>query len=124
MSVWAKHKARMRKAVHSAFLLSGDLIRAGQETVNLSVRYHNKIALMGDLMEAGYSEVIDGVDRAIFNREELKEKGITLVRGNIIQLTDPGFEEIKFSLEAQEPYNGPIEVKWQVKRIDRSGNTR
>lgn len=117
MSRWAAHKARMRKAVHTAFCLSGDLVRGGQETVSLSVRYHNKIAIMGDLMEAGYSEVIDGVDRMIFNREELREKGIVLQYGNIVQLTDPGFENIKVSLVAQEPYNGPIEVKWQVKRM-------
>lgn len=117
MTAWARQKYKMRKAVHSAFRLSAILIRGNQEPVALYVRYHNKIAIMGDLMEAGYSEVIDGVDRMVFDRDELKEKGVVLAYGNIIQLTDPGFENIRVSLVAQEPYNGPVESKWQVKRV-------
>ncbi|QEG09433.1 hypothetical protein CPT_Saba_060 [Proteus phage Saba] len=117
MASWAENKRRMRKAVHSAFRLSAVLVVGDNDPVEIGVRYHNKIALMGDIMESGYSEIIDGVDRLIFDREELREKGITLYRGNIIKLVDAEMKPITLSLEAEEPYNGPIDSKWMVKRL-------
>lgn len=117
-SSWAKAKAKARKVVHSTFRLSGVLRRkdTGVE-IALSVRYHNKIAMMGDLMEAGYADVIDGVDRLIFDRNELTEKNIVLRADDTVKLVDDGFENIRLRLVAQEPINGPVEVKWQVARI-------
>jgi hypothetical protein len=85
----------------------------GVET-ELRVRWHNKIARVGDLLEAGYSEVVDGINRVIFNVPELIEKGVVLARGGRITLDTEYYDGAQLILETKEPRVGPVEEIWLI----------
>lgn len=80
--------------------------------VGLRVRWHNKIQLVGDLESGGYAESIEGIERIIFDREELAQKAVTLQYLGLVIMADG----TRLRLHTQEPIVGPIEVIWQVSR--------
>lgn len=109
---WQDLKARTRRIVHTTF--------AGSATykdnsliapVGLNVRWHNKIQLVGAL-EEGYAETIEGIERIIFDRDELALKQVNLVHKGQVVMEDG----TRLRLETQEPIVGPVEVIWQVAR--------
>lgn len=117
-SNFAAIKAKARRDVHNAFSVAAahtDVV-SGVLTENLAVRWHNKQVLLGDLQDSGYASVIEGIERVIFDREELVAKGITLKSGDVITITAAGFENAKLILHEREPIVGPFEVKWWVAR--------
>lgn len=89
----------------------------------LTVRYHNKLARDGNL-DGDYAEIIDGIDRLIFHDENLAEVSAALViagqpalvltRGAEV-LIQP-YQGLRFTLDTQEPPDGPSEVAWVVAR--------
>lgn len=109
---WQAVKARSRRIVHDTF--GGDATYFDSRTgvVNLTVRWHNKIEIGGDLENSGYSQVIEGVDRVVFDRVELANKGITLRTGGVVTMAD----KTVLHLSTQEPIVGPVEVIWNVTR--------
>lgn len=110
-------KARARRAVHAAFSLSATYQDASLSApVPIPVRWHNRLVLLGDYQSDGYANVIEGIERIIFNREQLQEAGIRPVTGGMVIVTDEGFNETVLYLDQREPYVGPIEEKWQVRR--------
>ncbi len=83
--------------------------------VELSVRWSNKVAAIGNLAFQGYAESIEGIDTIIFDRAELAEKGITLKRGGTLTgVTGGPFEGAVLCLDSQLPDNGPINRTWRV----------
>jgi hypothetical protein len=124
---FAEQKAKARRAVHAAFAYSATYQDASLDTpVPVTVRWHNKLVIMGDFQESGYANVVEGIERIIFNREELElveyqNNGVDLQgleirpRGWVV-ITDPGFENTKLVMAVREPHVGPIEEKWQVTR--------
>jgi len=115
---FAAIKAKARRDVHRAFGVAAshtDVV-SGVLTEDLSVRWHNKQVLLGDLQDSGYASVIEGIERVIFERAELVAKGITLKKGDVITITAEGFENAKLIIHEREPIVGPIEVKWWVAR--------
>lgn len=89
----------------------------------LTVRYHSKIDTTGDL-GGDYGEVIDGIDRLVFldsNVAEVSaalvlngEAPLSLARASVV--TIPGYKGLKFTLDSQEPPDGPDETVWVVAR--------
>ena len=113
---FAALKAQARQTVHNTMKVAAEYTHAaypGVVTV-LQVRWHNKIARVGDLVEIGYSEIVEGINRVIFNVPELNEKSIVLQRGGQLKLTGPHFFDAVLILESMEPMVGPIEQIWLV----------
>lgn len=116
MASLAEIKARARKAVHTAFSVSADHRAYGSDTPTaIMVRWHNKLVLQGNGTSDGYASAIEGIDRLVFNLDELAEKGIALERGDTVTM-GPLYQNVVLVLEEMEPATGPVEQKWWVAR--------
>lgn len=116
-SRFAEIKAKARRDVHASLSISARYESYSLDShEDISIRWHNKQALVGDMDNGGYSTMIEGVERIIFMRSELAAKGIELNEGDSVTVTAEGFEEAKLLLKAREPIVGPEEVIWQVVR--------
>lgn len=117
-SNFAAAKAKMRRDVHASLSVSARYESYSLDVVvdDISVRWHNKIAVIGDLENGGYANVIEGIERIIFDRAELLAKNVLLDEGDVIVITAEGFENARLVLKTQEPIVGPVEVIWQVAR--------
>jgi hypothetical protein len=127
-------KERARRAIHGklaipATLIDDDhpdgLIFAEDYTgETLTVRYHNKLDRSGDL-DGNYAEIIDGIDKLVFLDENVAavsaglvangEAPLVLSRG--AQVAIEGYKGLTFTLDTQEPPDGPLETRWVVARV-------
>lgn len=114
---WTSAKTRVRKAVHDTFRVPVQLeaVAAPGTLVDLHVRWHDKLTMVGNIVEAGYADVLEGIDRIIFEREELVEKGVLLRRGDEVRF-GPAFQGTVLILDTSEPSDGPVNVIWKVTR--------
>jgi hypothetical protein len=116
MATLAEIKARARKAVHAAFSVSASHRAYGSDVVTaVQVRWHNKLVLQGNGTSDGYASVIEGIDRMVFDLDELAGKGIALDRGDTITMGQE-YHNAVLVLEEMEPMTGPVEQKWWVAR--------
>lgn len=116
-SNFAAIKAKARRDVHASFSVSATYQDYSLDTpVPLSVRWHNKIARFGDLLDGGYAEVVEGIERIIFMRDEVEAAGLILRESGFVTITAEGYENAVLVLAAQEPKVGPVEVIWMVSR--------
>lgn len=126
-------KAKARRAIHGKLAVpasltddshpSGLIFAEDYTGPGLLVRYHNKIDRNGDL-DGDYAEVIDGIDRLVFNDENLaavsaalEENGeppLSLARAAVVTIAE--YKGLRFTLDSQEPPDGPLEVIWVVAR--------
>ncbi len=131
---FADIKARARRAIHgrlgvSASLTDDDhpagLIFAEDYTgPGLLVRYHNKLSREGDL-DGDYGQIIDGIDRLVFHDENVAEVSAALVANGEAplvlardaQVRIEAYKGVTFSLDTQEPPDGPGETAWVVARV-------
>lgn len=89
----------------------------------LTVRYHNRLTRTGDL-DGTYGEVIDGIDKLVFNDENVAEVSVALVANGQAPLvlargarvTIPSYKGLRFTLDAKDPADGPLETVWVVAR--------
>lgn len=127
-------KARARRAIHgrlgvAATLVDDDhptglIFGEGYTGPGLLVRYHNKLSREGDL-DGDYGQIIDGIDRLVFHDENVAEVSAALVANGeaplvLSRAAEVRIEEYKgvtFSLDTQEPPDGPGETAWVVARI-------
>lgn len=111
-------KAKTRRAIHGVFSVRAqyqDFTMAA--AVDITVRWHHRIDRFGDIESGGYAEQIDGIERAIFNREELAEKGVVLRRRGLVTLTEGEWGGAVLRLDTKEPRDGPVEEIWGVAAI-------
>lgn len=114
---FAAAKARVRQIVHNTLSVSATYLDDTlDEAQTLNVRWHDKINRLGDLDNMGWAEQIEGIDRIIFNLPEVTSKSIVLRQGGVVTLTAALYGSVEFTLQAQEPVVGPIEVIWLVSR--------
>lgn len=107
--------ARSRRAVHRLHAIAATYEDSVTPVpVPLSVGWFNRQVLHGNMVEAGYSDVVEGVDRVRFNSEELAEKSVVPRRGGVVTLTDPLYFGTVLRLDHEEPRTGPINVVWGV----------
>ena len=112
---FAALKAQVRQTVQDTMSTEAEYTsRDGAVTATLRIRWHNKISRVGDLLDTGYAEVIEGINRVIFNIPELTEKNVKPERGGQLLLTSPHFMGAVLILNAMEPTVGPIEEVWSV----------
>lgn len=113
----AKEKARRRvhKLAAAAALYRDDSMPQGDPAVAITVRWHNKI-IPADAINAA-SEIISGIDRLVFNIEELAalDPPLVLQRGGLV--TIPRYDNMVFELAFEEPNDGPVTTAWSVNAI-------
>lgn len=114
---FAAIKAEVRSIVHETMAIPA-VYTDGQcgDSASLRVRFHSKINRFGDLTEQGWAEIVEGVNRLIFDKRELDEQGVVLRSGGQVTLQARGFENIVLVLHVREPEEGPINVVWQVSK--------
>lgn len=127
---FAKAKTLVRRVVHKtlgvrAFYKDSSM----SEPIEIRARWHNRIDRMGDLDNQMYAELIQGIDRIIFEAGEARAYNIK--RGGMVTFPDFGAglgvslgsplggEEVgppAFILQDREPNNGPYQEVWTVTR--------
>lgn len=110
--------AKHRRVVHDGMKVEATYEHASNPGVvtPLTVRWHNKLLVQGNLVEAGYVDAIEGVNSVVFDREELSQKNIVLQVGGRVRPTHPGYNGAVLTLETQQPDTGPINRVWGVTR--------
>lgn len=125
-------KAQGRQRIHdraavSCLLVDDDhplgLIFADDDETQLTVRYLTKLDTTGGL-DSDYGQVIDGIDRLIFNDSNVAEVSAALVDNGeaplvlsrAAKVTIPEYKGLAFTLDSQEPPDGPSEIAWTVAR--------
>lgn len=110
----AKTKARRRvhKLAAAPALYVDETLDA---PVDITVRWHNKIIPAESIN--GESEIISGIERLIFNEEELAalDPPVVPMRGAIV--TIPKYDDMQFELGFEEPNDGPVTTAWSVTAI-------
>lgn len=81
--------------------------------VPIRARWHTKIDRFGDMGNAGYAEVIEGIERVILTITQAREIGVRTTG----VITFPTLGGVKVTLAAQEPRDGPIEEIWSVSSL-------
>jgi len=111
----------MRRGVHAAFAYAAELVRPvplsdpiTYTRTPVTVRWHDKVERVGNISGGDYPEILSTIEHLLFNSEELATAGITLARGDRIELTE--FGNYPLMLDVLEPPDGPIKVTWTVVR--------
>lgn len=112
---FASAKALARRTVHETLgvraLYEDDTVTPA---VEVRARWHNKIDRFGDLDNQSYAELIQGIDRIIFDSVVARATGMK--RGGTV--TFPDYGSIAFKLMVREPGSGPVIEAWEVARVD------
>lgn len=115
---FAAAKATVHRVVHDT--LAHDALYLGRsddvEPVPLRVRWHNQIANTGDL-NGEYAVSIDTIDKLIFDAADLAAKGITIRRGDRIQLTAAYFGGAVLEADTRDPKSEAAREIWHVGRL-------
>lgn len=109
----AKIKARRR--VHKLAAAAASYQDDEVGPVDITVRWHNKI-IAADTINSE-SEIISGVERLVFNEEELAamDPPLTLRRGGIVTIAK--YDNMTFELGFEEPNDGPVTTAWSVSAL-------
>lgn len=104
----------MRQVVHKTLSVSALYSDSLVTNIPITVRWHSKISVHGDLENQGYAQILEGVDRLIFYDAELVAASLALKRGGLIVI--PKYQNATFALDALNPTDGPVNVIWSVAR--------
>ena len=111
----AAMKVKTRRAVHKTFGIEMLYVhRTLAAPVALRVRYHTKQDVLGDLQAEGYPMSIDGIERVIFDIDELILSGVVVERGAKLQIVDKSWPAGTLIIETKEKSEGPVEEIWRV----------
>lgn len=131
---FASAKALARQVVHSTLGVRAFYQDTSMSSpVEMKARWNCKIDRMGDLDNQSYAELIQGIDRVIFEAAEARtymvKRGGTVTfpdygSGLGVGLGSPlGGEDIgppAFVLQNREPADGPFSEVWSVTRKERA----
>lgn len=107
-------KASSRQALHECLAVAAFYEDSETPPTGITVRAHNKMVRAGAL-DGGFGvEVFEGLDRLIFNAPEIISKNIVLFHGGYVTIPQYG---LRYSLEAQEQSDGPVNIYWTVAAI-------
>ena len=127
---FAKAKSLVRRIVHTTFGVPAFYKDSSLSSpTELVARWHNKIERMGDLDNQGYAELIQGIDRVIFDAATARRLNVKrggeiffpeLAAGLGVSLGSPlggeGVSPPVFILNMREDESGPYEEIWSVTR--------
>lgn len=112
---FAEIRTMARRVVHETFAVPCLYLAPGAITrVPLTARLHSKMVVGGDLAGGGYATVIEGVTRAVFNREALKAAGVSLRKRGQVTFLD---YQQSFELDVRDTFEGTVTEKWSVAPI-------
>lgn len=118
---FAQAKAESRQIVHDALAVTAVYHDVTTPTTPITVRWHTKLARAGSLDGGFNAEIIEGIHRLVFNGPELLAArdgdGLDLKPQGIVTIAFPGGPTTQFSLESQEPPDGPVNVYWTVGQV-------
>jgi hypothetical protein len=113
-------KAQARAALHGAMSESasysfngGDPVPTPEQTdagLSLTVRWHNKMRIQGE-RDSSDVGILEGINRLVFNTENLAALGLTLQR--LGEITVAGYGK-RFRLDQHEEPDGPLNDYWSV----------
>lgn len=112
-------KAAARQALHGAmaepasYSFGGIDYPTAEQTaagLSLTVRWHNKMRIQGE-RDSSDVGILEGVNRLIFNTDELAALDLTLTRLGVV--TIPGYDK-QFRLDYHEDSDGPLNDYWSV----------
>lgn len=121
MDLFAEAKADARQAIHDRLAVSANYtfgeteVRDDPAGLRLTVRWHNKLAKTGQLDGGFDAQLIEGIDRLVFNETQLRALGLELTRNAIVEV--PSWNST-FQLAAAELMDGPLNIYWQVTRLE------
>lgn len=78
--------------------------------LSLTVRWHNKMRIQGE-RDSSDVGILEGINRLVFNTDNLAALGLTLER--LGQIDIPGYGKT-FRLDQEEESDGPLNVYWSV----------
>jgi len=117
---FAAAKALARRTVHDTFGLDAEYQDDSTAApVPLRVRWHNKMTAVGDPNGEGFPVTIEGIDKVIFDLDELAEKNLQIVRGGELKITAKGFGGQILAIDTRDPRCGPTEEIWHVGKLQR-----
>lgn len=114
-----KAKLKARQALHARLAVSAVYTDEANPApgVGLAVRWHTKLARAGNLQGGFDAEIIEGIERLVFQQSELTSKGITLARGGLVEIAFPeNLGTVVFELDVEGEPDGPENVYWTVTR--------
>ena len=113
-------KTQARSALHGAMAEpafysfgDGDPVPTQEQLdagLSLTVRWHNKMRIQGE-RDSSDVGILEGINRLVFNSENLAALGLTLERLGEIEI--PGYGKT-FRLDQEEEPDGPLNVYWSV----------
>lgn len=118
---FAAAKKSARAVVHDtmavqAFYLDDSLIAE----IEVRARLHSKVSKpFGNLYDgAGYAEIVDGIDRIVFQTPTVDILGVAFVPVRLGVIRFPTLIETgpAFILDQRDPETGPGEEIWQITR--------
>lgn len=112
----ADAKARARRQLHQLAAVSASYVdETLDDPVDLTVRWHNKIIPSDTINDT--SQIVTGIERLVFNEEELAalDPPLLLRRGGIV--TIPKYDNMQFELGFEEPNDGPVTTAWSVSSL-------
>ncbi len=112
MSDYRETKMQMRQSVHDALAVAATYLDVTMtEAADITVRWHERGQIVGDLGGQGFAQITDNYNVLIFDRVALAEAGVVLRRGGVVTLTEEG---LAFQLDTARQIDGPVEVLWNV----------
>jgi hypothetical protein len=114
MSDWVDIQIRARRDIHAAFGVEASYLDSTMSVpaTGLHVRWHARFAIpTGDIGGGDYAQVFENIDKLVFDIDELSTNAVTLRQGGQVTLIKYGYT---FTLDVQEPYDGPVKVTWTV----------
>lgn len=105
--------------VHSTFAVPVSYYDKGSRTPRVlenpvTARLHNRIAVAPDPVAGGYAQIVEGVTRVIFSRDNLTLAGVAPKQGDKISFGPP--YNVVVVLDVKDTPNGPVTEKWSVSR--------
>ena len=111
---FADAKARARRVVHSTFGVPAQLKSTSMSVPEpISARLHEATTVYGDLLDQGFAQTMEAVDRIVFVPSDFPEGLVARTNSEVTFAHRPG---IIFVLSTKEVSDGPLEEVWQATR--------
>lgn len=111
---FASAKANARRVVHTTLGVSAFIkVNSLSTPQEIVARLHEASTVYGDLLDQGYAETVEAVDRIVFIPEDIPSEHRPR---KLAEVTFPHRPGITFVLQIKDVADGPLEEVWQVTR--------
>lgn len=111
---FADAKAQVRRAVHDTLGVPAHIKSTSVSTPEpITARLHEATLLYGDLLDQGYAQTIEAVDRIVLVPSDFPVGVVAKRESEITFDHRPG---IIFVLQTKDVSDGPLEEVWQATR--------